>query len=179
MVLTQLNTRIIKITKRLLCTWSKIMIQIAGPAFEKLSVELKNASLQGVKYNGWKTWDTQTNTRNLVVVQQKPLESNQKARIWNPCSTLPSCYPRQFTYHLFVCLFPLLATLWHMGFLDQGSDLSRSWDPSHNCSNARSLNHSTRPRNEPMRQSSQDAIGPIAPQWEFLTYHCILNIFIY
>lgn len=106
-VLTQLNTRIIKITKRLLCTWSKIMIQIAGPAFEKLSVELKNASLQGVKYNGWKTWKIPRETQEILWLCNKspwnPIRKpGSETRVQHFQAVILGTYPSLITF-LFVC----------------------------------------------------------------------------
>ena len=48
-----------------------------------------------------------------------------------------------------------LATLQHMVFLGQGSDLSHSCDLHHSCGNSASLIHSAGPRLEPMSQCSR------------------------
>ena len=50
-----------------------------------------------------------------------------------------------------------LATLWHMEFPGQGSDLSRGRDLSCSCSNAGSLTHCARLGSDP---------DPVVPQWE-------------
>ena len=62
-----------------------------------------------------------------------------------------------------VFCFSLLATLWHMEFPGQRSDLSCG------CGNARSLTHCEGPGSEPASsQCSQDAANPVVPQWERL-----------
>lgn len=66
--------------------------------------------------------------------------------------------------YLFIYLF--WAALWHMEFLDQGSDPTHSCDLSHSCGNTRSLTHCARLRFEPASQHSQDVSDPISPQWE-------------
>lgn len=67
-------------------------------------------------------------------------------------------------------LFSLLAAPRYMEFPGQGSD------PSHSCSNARSLTNSPRLGIKPAPECSQDAPNPAAPLFEF-TYskHCLPN----
>ena len=65
---------------------------------------------------------------------------------------------------LSVSLF--LATLRHVEFPGQESDLSHSCKPSHCHSNTGSLTHCVRTEIEPASQCSQDAANLIAPQKE-------------
>ena len=58
-------------------------------------------------------------------------------------ATTPLSMQLQFLFFFSFFFSVLLATLWHMEFLDQGSNLSLSCVLSHSCSNAESLTHRT------------------------------------
>ena len=62
--------------------------------------------------------------------------------------------------------FSFLATLGHMEFPGQGSDLSRSCDPRYSCGNRGSLTHCAELGIEPATQCTRDVANPIAPQQE-------------
>ena len=53
-----------------------------------------------------------------------------------------------------------------MGFPDQGSDLSRSFDLSRSCGNTKSLAHCAGLGSEPGSRCSQEAANAAAPQQE-------------
>ena len=65
-------------------------------------------------------------------------------------------------------LFSLLAALWHMELLGQGSDLSGSHEPGCSRGNEGSLTHCAWPGIKPMSQRSQGATDPMVPQRQLL-----------
>ena len=77
-------------------------------------------------------------------------------------STLSSPRPAE---HFYLFIF-LSATLWHLEFPGQGSDLSHSWDLCCSCGNVRSLTYGAELGIKPASQCSQDATDLIAPQQE-------------
>ena len=62
--------------------------------------------------------------------------------------------------------FSFLATLWHMEFLGQGSDLSLSSNVRHSCGHVGSSTHCASLRIKLASQCFQNVIDPIVPQWE-------------
>ena len=78
---------------------------------------------------------------------------------WNPLQAMHTWWDMTSSINfIWAFSFPLLATLWHMGFLGQGSD------PSHSCGNTRT--HCARLRIKPMSWHSRDVADPITLQQE-------------
>ena len=64
----------------------------------------------------------------------------------------------------FCMIFFFFATLQHVEFLDQGSDLSCSHHLCHSCGHDGPLTQGARPGMEPASQHYRDAADPIVPE---------------
>ena len=76
----------------------------------------------------------------------KPTSLRTLCLVLNPPSHKGNSHYRCYLFFF----FPFRATLWHMEFPGQGSDLSHSCDLNHSCSNSGSLTHRARLRIEPV-----------------------------
>lgn len=84
-------------------------------------------------------------------------------------SLIPLPYSVLSAALFFFFFSPFWPPPWHREFPGRGSDPSQSRDLHCICSHAGSLTHSSQPGIEPGSCCSQDAVDPVASQWELPT----------